>query len=375
MIAPEVLDGEFPFAREVVYLNTAAEGILPRSGREALLRYADDKARGDQGRPAMYATETRLRERVGGWLGARADQVAFLPSTARGVDAVLQSIAWRPGDNVVTGDAEFPTSISGPLGLAGRGVETRVVAWAGGRLDMDALARGVDTRTRLVIVSQVSFRTGFRVDLERVAAIARDRGALLLVDATQAFGVVPVTLAPADFVVASTFKWALAIHGAAVLGVADTARELEPAYAGWRGLADLFEPNRDRRYTRWPDARRYEEGMPGFGAQYTLDASLGLLESIGTDAVEQIVAARVGRVLAGLATLGIRTLASADARERAGIVVVEAADATELAAELARHDIFVWGREGRLRIAPHLYTSDADIDALLERLEAIRRQT
>ncbi len=371
--APQPLDerllaDEFPFARTAAYLNTAAEGLLPRSGREALLRYADDKARGASGRAAMYATETRLRECVGRWIRARPDQVAFLPSTARGVDAVLQAIPWHPGDNIITGDAEFPTNISGPLRLADRGVETRVVAASGGFFDLDALDRLVDARTRLVIVSQVSFRTGFRVDIEAIASLAHDRGALLLVDATQAFGVVPVSLAPADFVVASTFKWALAIHGAAVFAVADTVRDLVPAAVGWRGIADLFEPNRDGRYTLWPDARRYEEGMPVYGAQYTLEASLALLESIGRDAIEATVAARVERVVAALAALGVATLVSPHARERAGIVVFEARDAEGIAEALASHDVFVWGREGRVRISPHLYTSDADLDVLIERL-------
>jgi selenocysteine lyase/cysteine desulfurase len=284
------------------------------------------------------------------------------------VDAVLQAIPWHPGDNIITGDAEFPTNISGPLRLADRGVETRVVAASGGFFDLDALDRLVDARTRLVIVSQVSFRTGFRVDIEAIASLAHDRGALLLVDATQAFGVVPVSLAPADFVVASTFKWALAIHGAAVFAVADTVRDLVPAAVGWRGIADLFEPNRDGRYTLWPDARRYEEGMPVYGAQYTLEASLALLESIGRDAIEATVAARVERVVAALAALGVATLVSPHARERAGIVVFEARDAEGIAEALASHDVFVWGREGRVRISPHLYTSDADLDVLIERL-------
>lgn len=371
MIPADRIAAEFPFACEVVYLNTAAEGLLPRSGRDALLRYADDKARGDQGRPAMYSTEARLRSQVGGLLGARADQVAFVPSTARGIDAVLGAIAWRPGDNVVTGDAEFPTSITGPLRLADRGVETRVVHAVGGQFDHGALERHLDARTRLVIVSQVSFRTGFRVDLARIGAVARDRGALLLVDATQAFGVVPVSLAPADFLVASTFKWALAVHGAALLAIADTVRDTEPAFVGWRGISDLFEPIHHERYTLWSDARRFEEGMPGFGALYTLEASLGVLADLGPDTVGATVAARVAAVIAGLERLGIETLASPEPSERAGIVAFETGQAPEIAAQLSRGGVYVWGRDGRVRISPHVYTSAADIDTLLERLAAV----
>ena len=246
------IDAEFPYAREAGYFNTAAEGLLPRSGREALLRYADDKARGERGRAAMYATETRLRERAAQRIAARPDQVTFLPSAARGVGVVLEAIDWQPGDNVVTGEAEFPSNVLGPLALGRRGVETRIVRSPGGRYAYDVLERLVDGRTRLVIASAVSFRTGFRVDIARVAAAAHAAGALLLVDATQAFGVVPVSLAPADVLVASTFKWALAVHGAAVFAVADSAGEIEPAMVGWRGVRDLFAPDRFERYEPWP---------------------------------------------------------------------------------------------------------------------------
>jgi cysteine desulfurase/selenocysteine lyase len=364
------VDAEFPVAREVRYFNSAAEGLLPAVGREAMLRYADDKARGEPGRAGMYATETRLRAAVGARIGARADQVTFLPSAARGVGAVLEAIDWQPGDNVVTGEAEFPTNVLGPLGLGRHGVETRFVPSPGGRHGYVALERLVDPRTRLVIVSSVSFRTGFRVDLERVANAAHASGALLLVDATQAFGDVPVSLAPADIVVASTFKWALAIHGAAVFALADTVRDLQPATVGWRAVRDLFAPDRFERYDLWPDARRFDEGMPPFAAQYVLEATLRLLDELGPEAIESTVGRHVERLRAGLEDLGIGTLASPEQRERAGIIAFETGDAEAIAADLGQRGILVWGRDGRVRLSPHVYTSEEDVDAALASLAA-----
>jgi selenocysteine lyase/cysteine desulfurase len=191
---------------------------------------------------------------------------------------------------------------------------------------------------------------------------------LLLVDATQAFGAFPVALAPADYLVASTFKWALAAHGAAVFAAADSVRDCAPAFVGWRGIADLFEPIHDERYTLRPDARRFEEGMPGYGALYTLEATLGLLESMGAATVETHIRARVRQALDGYAALGIETLASAVESERAGIVAFETPNAAEIAARLAADDVYVWGRDGRLRISPHVYTAAAGIDRFLARL-------
>ena len=106
--------------------------------------------------------------------------------------------------------------------------------------------------------------------------------------------------------------------------------------------------------------------MPAFGAEYVLEATLDLLDEFGPgrDRGDGRGARREPRE--GLATLGIETLASPDPAERAGILVFERPDPEVIAAELGRHRIVVWGRDGRVRLSPHLYTADADVDRALD---------
>src|SRR5207249_10738149 len=131
-----------------------------------------------------------------------------------------------------------------------------------GALALDDVAAAMDARTRLVAVSAVSFVSGFRWDLEALAGLVHDRGALLLVDAAQALGAVPVPAAQIDFTVACTFKWLLGCHGLGILCVHPRVKELVPEYVSWKSVRELFAPDRLERYHLGEDARRLEERMP-----------------------------------------------------------------------------------------------------------------
>src|SRR4030095_6504655 len=154
-------------------------------------------------------------------------------------------------------------------------------------LSMDALAAAVDARTRLVLVSQVSFLTGQRLDLARCAELCRSRGAWLAVDATHALGVVPVRASLCGFVVSSCYKWLLATHGVGIFAY-DPARvgELAPATLGWHsgahrgGATDLLAmPLRAH-------AARLEAGNPALLPVFVLDNALARTEGLGPAALE-----------------------------------------------------------------------------------------
>jgi selenocysteine lyase/cysteine desulfurase len=143
---------EFPGVCGSVYLNTAAEGLFMRSHGAALQRYAELKQMGARGRDGCLAIEWRARELAATLLGVDPQNIAFLASTARGLDVAIKSIGWRDGDNIVLPDSEFPTTAFAAVHLSRIGVERRIVPSHDGRIRLDELARWVDRRTRLVPV-------------------------------------------------------------------------------------------------------------------------------------------------------------------------------------------------------------------------------
>jgi selenocysteine lyase/cysteine desulfurase len=363
---------DFPGLAGRTYLNSAAESLFMASHEAALLRYAQAKALGEPGRPRFYAVEDACRRKMAGLLGVAHAEIAFVGSTSRGTNAALHAIPWQKGDNLVVNDLEFPTLIYAARHLERRSVEVRLLRHRDGALSLDDIAAAMDHRTRLVGVSAVSFLSGFRWDLEALAGLVHDRGALLLVDAAQALGAVPVPAAQIDFTVACTFKWLLGCHGLAVLCVHPRVKDLLPDYVSWKGVRDQFAPDRLETYHPWEDARRFEEGMPNYPALFVLENALDYLAALSPEFIAAKIERLASRAVDGLHAQGWDLLTPEDPSARAGIVSFREPSAKGIVAALRERNVFVWGGEGRVRLSAHVYNSEADIDRFLTELGAVR---
>lgn len=354
-----------------IYLNNAAEGLLLASAREGWERYARAKSRGARGREEFAAIEHDARVRFAEAIGAAPADVAFVASTSRTLDIAIAGVAWAPGDAIVTLASEFPSTLFNAELLRRRGVEVRTVPPREGAIREEDVVAAIDERVRLVAVSVVSFKTGQQLRLEEIARRAREVGALLYADAVQAVGGVEVSVEHVDLLGAATFKWMLGTHGAAGLYVSARARELmQPVYAGYRSVAELFPPT-PAEFAFHDDARRFEEGMPSFPALAVLAESLRELSGWGYARVAAHNRAGIGRMRAGLEQRGIRPLLADPTVPTGGIVSFVTPDHARIARELEQRGTTVWARDGRVRLAVHAYTSDAEIDQALQQLDEI----
>jgi len=363
---------DFPGLVGRTYLNSAAESLFMASHEAALQRYARAKALGEPGRPRFYAVEDACRQAMAALMGVTAADLAFVGSTSRATNAALHAVPWQRGDNLVVNDLEFPTLIYAARHLERRGVEVRLLRHQQGSLSLDDVAAVMDHRTRMVGVSAVSFLSGFRWDLAALADLVHDRGALLLVDAAQALGAIPVPASQIDFTVACTFKWLLGSHGLAVLCVHPRLRDLDPDYVSWKSVRDLFAPDRMERYHLWEDARRFEEGMPNYPALYVLENALDYLSTLGPPAIATKIERLATRAYEGLSGQGWDLLTPAEPAARAGIVAFRDPSAKGMVAALRERNVYVWGGEGRVRLSAHAYNSEAEIDQFLAELAAVR---
>lgn len=352
-----------------VYLNSAAEGLPLDSAGAAYERYLDAKSRGSSGRSSFDEIEYDARVSFADLVGAVPDDVGFVASTSRGLDAVVKSIDWSPGDSIVLPATEFPTAMFAARLLAERGVMVRLIeASPNGTLDENAVLGAIDRTTRLVVASVVSFRTGQLLQTDAIVTRAHRHGALVFLDAVQALGSVAFEVGAADFVCAASFKWLLGVHGAAGLYVHPSTREFTRApYSGYRSVVDLF-PVPPAEAQLYPDARRYQEGLPDYGALAVLHASLGQCAPLRDEVIEHN-AAVTARLLGGLLELGASVLAPV--APRGSIVAFESARFAEIATALADAGTTVWARDGRVRLSPHAYTTDEDIDTALQQLARI----
>jgi cysteine desulfurase/selenocysteine lyase len=367
--APLLAPALFVGLEGVAHLCTGGEAPWLRSHDDACRRFGELKSGGMAGRDEMFRTYARAKGRVARLLGVGPERVAFLAHASEGLNLAVAAVDWRPGDNAVFADLEYPSAVYPAARLRERGVEPRIVTTRAGYLAMDDLAAAVDGRTRLVLASQVSYLTGQRLDLARLAELARARGALLAVDATHALGVVPVAGELCDVVVSSCYKWLLATHGVGVFAY-DPARvgDLRPNVIGWHSIAHRGGAGDPLAMPLKPDASRLEAGNPSLLGLCVLDNALATLESVDPGAVAAHALALSGELVDGLRGRGRVVLTPEPAAERAGNVCFLADDAAGLAARLSERKVEVWGSEGRIRVSAHLYNGGDDVAAFFRAL-------
>jgi cysteine desulfurase / selenocysteine lyase len=363
---------EFVGLDGVAHLCTGGEAPWLRSHDAACARFGELKSAGMAGREAIFGVYERAKVRVARRLGVPPERVAFLAHSSEGLNQAVRAVDWRPGDNAVFADLEYPSLVFPVAGLAERGVEPRVVRTLGHHLSMDALAAAVDARTRLVLVSQVSYLTGQRLDLGRCAELARRRGAWLAVDATHALGVVPVPGDVCDFVVSSCYKWLLATHGVGIFAYsAERVGELAPATIGWHSVEGRggFEDPLAMPLRR--TAARLEAGNPSLLPLFVLDNALERTEGLDLGTVERHAQALGARLIEGLTARGRKVITPEAPSSRAGNVCFLADDARGLADRLATRKVLVWGGDGRIRVSAHLYNDGEDVAAFFAAMDAV----
>src|SRR5262245_16308184 len=376
LVPPLPLKDLFPRSREVVYLDTAAEGLPPDTAEQALIRYSRDKSLGTPGRRRLFAVEQEVREGTARLLGVEPRNVALVASASEGLNVLASSIPWQAGDEVLICDLEFPSNVLPWLRLREVGVTLRVVPSESGVVPYERLASQIHSRTKLVSISAVSYLTGTRMpDLEQLGIEAKRAGAIFAVDATQALGRIQIALEGVDYLVASSYKWLLGTHG---LGVVYLAPELEerlvPRPVGWYSVEDIFTEDRFRTFRLKGGAARLATGMPNFPAMYTLRESLDLLNMIGVDRIQRELQPLVQTLHSGLERLGVRLLTPAGPLLASGIVSFAHAKAEQLGSALERAGVIVWSGDGRVRASVHVYNDSADVAHFLGHLEPILSQ-
>ncbi len=355
----------FPVLAAKTYVNSCSQGALSDAVRAAYEEYLDGwDANGAEWGFWVERAEA-IRSRFAKLLGAAPDEIALQTSVSAAVSAFLSGIDFAGERNrIVISENEFPT-----VGQIAHAQELRGAEVVHVEPHPEAYAAAVDERTALVASTFVSFRTGAVHDVEVINAIAREHGALMLVDAYQGVGAVPLR-APdvADVVVGGTVKYLLASAGLAYMYVSPAVQERLPTQTGWFADEDIFEMQ-IARYRPHPSARRYDAGTPPVPNIYGGLAGLGLILDVGVPEIQRHVAGLVERLLAGLDELG----ASVAAEPRGPLVCVRSTDAPALVAALAEEDVVASERDSNLRVSLHLYNTDEDVDRVLAALTQHRR--
>ena len=368
---------EFPILERTTYLVSNSLGAMPRTVAERLAQYVDDWA--EHGVKAWtkgwWEMPVTVGDEIAPLIGAKSGDVVMQPNVTQAQATVLSSLDYTGERNrIVMSALDFPSVSYVYQGLATRlGAEIVVVPAAadGLGLDMDALLSAIDERTRLVAISHVLFRSAYIVDVEAVCRRAHEVGALLSLDSFHAVGIIPVDVRRigCDFLTGGVLKWLCGGPGGCFLYVAPEHRTtLEPALTGWQAHARPFAFEAEMDFA--PDIFRWLGGTPVIPALYASAEGPKILRRAGIDAIRAKSIRQTTRLIEMADARGFTVRAPRDAARRGGTVAVDMPHAYEMSQYLLAQDIIVDFRPGAgIRIAPHFYTTDAEVERVMSAMD------
>jgi len=368
----------FPILETTTYLVSNSLGAMPGTVADRLAEYARDWAtRGVRAwAERWWEMPVAVGDEIAPLIGAGAGEVAMVPNVSIAQAQVLSALDYSGGrDTIVMTALDFPSVRYVYDELATRlGARIVVVPSDDGiGVSEDRLLDAIDERTRLVAISHVLFRSAYVMDVARIAARAHEMGALVSLDAYHSVGVLPVDVQTlgADFLTGGVLKWLCGGPGGCFLWVRpEVSAAVAPAITGWQAHRHpfAFEPEMDYADAAW----RWLGGTPVIPALFAATEGPRILRDAGIDAVRAKSVRQTERLIALADERGYAVAAPRDAARRGGTVAFDVPHAREVSRALLAQDVIVDYRPGAgIRVAPHFYTSDEELEAVVELIDDI----
>ncbi len=358
----------FPVTAQKIYLNHAA--ISPFSTRvtDRLEWFLDERQFGSiDVFKAADELRQKTRQTLAQLINARPEDIAFITNTSEGFNHLVNGLQWQSGDEIIIPDCEFPSNMYPFLNLERKGVVVKKIPAPNGIVDFSRIKEAVTNKTRLISISYVEFSSGFRNDLPAIGQFCKDNGIIFSVDGIQGLGALPLDVESCqiDFLSNGGHKWLMGAMGAGFMYIAPHLfKKLEPAFTGWLAVENAWQ-FLDYRLDLLPDARRFEYGTANFLGITALSASVELLSEVGLKNVEQHLIHLGGLLVSELEKLGLTFVNSKDKAHWSGIYSFKANNADALFRELESQQIVCSLRNGLIRIAPHFYNTENEMEELI----------
>lgn len=361
----------FPIVQNRVFLNHAAQSPLPKPVADAVHRYVEDYANfgfssleeEDYGK-ALFA---RL-------IGAKKEEIALVENTSVGLNIAANVLRYPPGSKVVTTDLEYP-SVVYPWLRKSLGAKVHYVKNVDGKILFEEVEKAVDDKTVAVVVSHVEYVNGFRNDLRALSQIAHEHGAYLIVDAIQSAGAIKIDVKKddVDFLATACYKWLLSPPGAGYLYVKEELIEnFEPPFVGWASVKQEIFETLDF-WDIWSlklseTASRFEVGSPSTISFVGATAAIKMLSDVGIEKIEERILKLTSHLIEGVKNLGLKLQTPEEKQHRSGIVNFQIANPKEVVRNLRSKGIVVSARAHGIRVSPHFYNTETEIETLVDTL-------
>ena len=364
----------FPICRNKIFMAHAAVTALPRVVADAIIRFTEESAANFENFVALLRSIQEARTSAANLIGSSPDEIALIGPTSLGLSLFANGINWRDGDEVICYLDDYPANVYPWLNLRSRGVTVRLLHPAEtGELTPELVRDALTAKTRLVALASANFVSGYRIDLDGIGKLLREKDVLFSVDAIQTLGAFPTTVGHVDFLSADAHKWML---GPLAIGIVYVRKECfdlcRPTLLGsWNVKAPGFVAQEEIEFH--PTAQRYEPGAMNVLGIVGMKAAIDLLLAIGIPRVAARILTITARLASGLQEMGFTALGPTSGPNASGIVTVSRSgtDMEALFERLAAANIVCSSRQDRrgrqyIRFSPHFYNTEVEVDQVLK---------
>ena len=370
---------DFPASRTCTYLNAANVALMYKGTDKAITKWQKDLAENGSinfDENAEAAVFNDLHDAAASLFSARPEDIAVGSSATELISSLAWAIAPVSGANIISTDIVFPSTLYPWLRVSKHTkCEVRLAQSKNSYVELDDVIRLIDNNTAVVCISHVEYSGGQCYDLQKLSVAAHDHNALLIVDATQSAGAIPIN-APGlgvDALISGAYKWLCGPFGVAVMYLASHLQEeLEPGLVGFRSHKDMWDLQADR--LEFPKtAHRFEFSTMAYGCAIGLARSIEYLVNIGVERIFSYNTHLADMLIDGLEELNVEIISPRHERERTSIVAarIPGKDPAEVTRKLKEAKVFVSCRKDFIRFSPHLYNKPDDIQQTLDRIKEI----
>ena len=371
---------EFPICARKIYCAHAADAPLPRRVATAMRDAIEDAATNEKQFDKALSFIADTRRSVANFLGANSEEISFTGPTSSGLNAVANGLDWRAGDEVVCYLDDYPADVYPWLSLERSGVKPVLLQTERfGEITPEIVERALTKRTRLVALASANNASGYRIDVDAVGKMCRERGILFSLDGIQTVGAFSIPLEHVDFLSAGAQKWMLGPSGAGILFVKNSRRELlrPMIVGGWNVESPNFVAQREIRYEE--GGRKFEPGGYNNIPIAGLQGAIALLSEVGLAKISERILSLVARLKSKLDPAKFEFLSPDENSGHASFLTFRPLQiaAEKLIDALAKNDIVVSlriDRENRswMRISPHFYNTIAEMERIAEVLSSAK---
>ena len=356
----------FPIFNDGIFLNFAGVAPVSTPVKEAVIKWAEIGARSDFKYVDVINTAKNLYQRL---LNGSVNGIFFTRNTTHGLQIFIQNYPWKRGDSVVISDCEFPANRLPWLGLRNQGVDVRVLRTRNSVIDLEQFISLCDDSTRAVSISFVQYLSGQRTDIAKLGEFCRKRDIMMVVDAIQGLGVIPIDVEEIgiDWLSADGHKWLCGPEGAGIGWASKRAMDIvKPRSKGWLAVKNPFNFEEfDSDLSQ--DGNMYLDGSLNIVGIMALNAAIEMLLDVGIENIHKKVIDLTDYAINLINNQGYQLLTPQKSSERAGIVTFRPKKDPNIHFEnLKAHNITCSVRGGYLRISPHCANEIDDIERAFE---------